>query len=116
MAQVQVTVNGRNYKLVCDDGEEEHLTSLAANVDSRVAELVSGVGQIGEGRLLLMSGLLMADEIVAANERIAELEGELAAARSDSQTASDGVTDDASQVMIEAANRIEMVADQLQNA
>jgi cell division protein ZapA len=116
MAQVQVTVNGRNYTLVCDDGEEEHLTSLAANVDGRVSELAQGVGQIGEGRLLLMAGLLMADESVGATERIAELEQELAAARSAVTVAQDSVSDDASKVMIEAAKRIEDVAVQLQNA
>ncbi|MBT3790719.1 MAG: cell division protein ZapA [Alphaproteobacteria bacterium] len=116
MAQVQVTVNGRNYTLVCDDGEEEHLTSLAATVDGKVSELVTGVGQIGEGRLLLMAGLLMADERVGSAERIAELEEELAAARAAVSIATDNVNEDASQAMIEAAKRIEDVAVQLQSA
>jgi len=116
MAQVQVTVNGRNYTLVCDDGEEDHLTSLAARVDGRVSEMVAGVGQIGEGRLLLMAGLLMADENVGASERIAQLEEELAAARSAVSIASDNVAEEASKAMIDAAKRIEDVAVQLQNA
>ena len=116
MAQVQVTVNGRNYTLVCDDGEEDHLTSLAANVDGRVSELVAGIGQIGEGRLLLMAGLLMADESVGSAERIAALEEELAAARSAASDVQDDVADNAAQTMIDAAKRIEDVAVQLQNA
>ena len=116
MAQVQVTVNGRNYTLVCDDGEEDHLTSLAARVDGRVSEMVAGVGQIGEGRLLLMAGLLMADENVGASERIAQLEEELAAARSAVSIAGDNVAEEASKAMIDAAKRIEDVAVQLQNA
>jgi cell division protein ZapA len=116
MAQVQVTVNGRNYTLACDDGEEEHLTFLAASVDSRVSELVAGIGQIGEGRLLLMTGLLMADESVAAGERIAALEKELAEARAGASVARDDAVEDVSGIMLEAAKRIEDVAEQLQNA
>ena len=54
MAQVDVTINDRSYKIACDDGQEEHLTQLAAYVDGRVQELVSSVGQVGDARLLVL--------------------------------------------------------------
>ena len=63
MAQVDVTVNNRAYKIACDDGQEEHLTRLAEYVDRRVQELVSAVGQVGDSRLLVMASLLIADEL-----------------------------------------------------
>lgn len=82
MAQVTVIVNNRNYTLACDDGEEEHLSRLAAQIDNRIGELpVEGVQPSNEARLMLMAGLIVADELSFANERIVELELEVAALR-----------------------------------
>jgi len=82
MAQVTVIVNNRNYTLACDDGEEEHLARLAAQIDNRIGELPAEPGvQKNEGRLILMAGLIVADELSFANERIVELEQEIAALR-----------------------------------
>lgn len=44
MAQVTVQVNGREYKLACDDGQEGHLSTLASYVDERVREIAQGAG------------------------------------------------------------------------
>ena len=63
MSQVSITINKRTYTVACDDGQEGHLHSLAANVDGRIAELVAGMGQIGDQRLLVMASLLLADEL-----------------------------------------------------
>lgn len=63
MAQVDVTINGRDYRIACEDGQEQHLIGLAAYLNARVAELVREVGQIGDTRLLVMAGLLVADEL-----------------------------------------------------
>lgn len=61
MPLVSVTVNDRTYSIACDEGEEEHLRELAAEVDSRVRELTATVGQAGEQRLILMAALMIAD-------------------------------------------------------
>jgi cell division protein ZapA len=78
MAQVTVKVHGKTYALACDDGEEDHLTELAAQIDRRIAELKPDVGAADEANLLLMAGLVVADDLVFAAERIQELEEELA--------------------------------------
>ena len=83
MAQITVTVNEKNYTLACDDGEEEHLTELAAQIDNRIAELSQDVGQSNDARLLLMASLTIADDLALANERIAEIEEELAGLKDD---------------------------------
>jgi cell division protein ZapA len=62
MPLVNVMVNSRAYTIACDEGEEEHLKALAAEVDSKVQELLGSVGQVGDQRLILMAALLMADE------------------------------------------------------
>ena len=63
MSQVMVAINGRNYQIACDDGQEAYLTRLAAYIDKRVGELVAAVGQVGDARLLVMTSLLIADEL-----------------------------------------------------
>lgn len=64
MAQVQVTINGRQYAITCDDGQEAHLTRLGGYVDKRLGELVAAVGpDIGDSHLLVMVSLMIADEL-----------------------------------------------------
>ena len=63
MGQVTVTINGRDYDIACDDGQESHLTKLSEFVDNRLKELVAAVGQVGDSRLLVMASLLLADEL-----------------------------------------------------
>jgi cell division protein ZapA len=76
MANVTVTLNGRNYELTCNDGQEAHLKELAGDLDRRVQELVKTVGQAGESRLLLMVSLLIADELADAGAEIDRLQGQ----------------------------------------
>ncbi len=63
MGQVAITVNGRSYRFECGDGEEARLKELAAYVKSRMDGLTSEHGNIGEERLLLMTALLIADDL-----------------------------------------------------
>lgn len=78
MSQITVTVNNQTYALACDDGEEQHLTELARQIDQRVAEVKKEVKAAAEPHLLLMAALLLADEFELANERIQDLEEQIA--------------------------------------
>lgn len=69
MGQINVTIGGRSYPLACRDGEEERLTKLAAHVDAKATELAGTLGQMSEPRLLLMSAILIADEVFESRER-----------------------------------------------
>jgi cell division protein ZapA len=77
MAQISVTVNGRGYMVACDDGEEAHLEDLARYLDKRVQDLAGQVGQVGDTRLLLLAGLLVADELSEMLAKVDELSSEL---------------------------------------
>ena len=74
MAVVDVHVNGRVFQVACDDGQEEHLISLAKEIDERVSQLSAKMGQIGDALLILMAGLLIADELAESLEMIDELD------------------------------------------
>ena len=63
MAEVTLTIAGRNYAIACRDGEEAHLRALAERVDRKASEARIAVGDTSEPRLLLFSALLLADEL-----------------------------------------------------
>ncbi len=66
MPEISLNINERNYMVTCDDGQEAHLRKLAAHLDERIQGLVGAVGQVGEGRLLVMASLMVADELFEA--------------------------------------------------
>ena len=87
MAQLTIEVNGKSYVVGCEDGQEDHLRSLAVLIDAKMREMAPGAGQLGETRLMLLGALMIADErgdakaeFAGAQARIHELEDELARA------------------------------------
>ncbi|WP_020594408.1 cell division protein ZapA [Kiloniella laminariae] len=63
MAQVTLNVNGRKYSISCQDGQEDHLLGLSKYINQKIDELRGSMGQVSEAHLLLMAGLLLADEL-----------------------------------------------------
>lgn len=80
MAEVTITLNNRTYRLECDDGEEEHLLALSDKVGERLEGLQKQFGKIGDDRLLLMSALMIADELNEAHKKLEAVEAKRAAA------------------------------------
>ncbi|HEX4411126.1 MAG TPA: cell division protein ZapA [Xanthobacteraceae bacterium] len=78
MAEVNVTINGRQFRMACEDGQEDHLIRLARDLDSRINGLRSKFGEIGDTRLTVMAAITVADELAEAGARIKRLEGDLA--------------------------------------
>lgn len=119
MPLVNVMVNGRAYTIACDEGEQEHLKSLAAEVDAKVQELLASVGQVGDQRLVLMSALLLADELHAARTQLETAKQELASERAAREEASGRMVESealAADVLENAVKRIEDIAAKLKAA
>ena len=74
MAQVNATIAGRQYRLACEDGQEDHLLALAKDLDGRIEELRKKFGEIGDTRLTVMASLMVADELAEATRKIRRLE------------------------------------------
>lgn len=68
MAEVQLTIGGRGYRLTCGDGEEEALRGAAALLQSKVAPLLEAHQAVSEPRLLLMAALTLAGELMAQRD------------------------------------------------
>ncbi len=78
MAQVQVTIDGKLYRMSCDDGQEEHLTQLAEMLNSKVSAMKLSFGEIGDMRLTVMAAITLADELAETKQRLADRESEIA--------------------------------------
>lgn len=115
MSQIDVRINGRPYTIHCDDGEESHVVELAGYVDRRLSDLVAKLGQVGDARLLVMTSLLIADELAEAYSALEQAQGGEPPARANGNGAA---TDDpALAESIESlARRIETIAARLGSA
>ena len=79
MASVNATIAGRQFRLACEDGQEEHLQALARDIDERIEGLRKQFGEIGDTRLTVMAALMVADENSEAMRKIRRLEEEVTA-------------------------------------
>jgi cell division protein ZapA len=77
MPHVTVTINGKAYRMACDEGQEEHLVGLAERFDRQVSKLRDAFGEIGDQRLTVMAGITVMDELRELERRIGELESEI---------------------------------------
>jgi cell division protein ZapA len=111
MALVTVTINGRDYEVACDDGQEAHLSRLGTYVDKRIGELTAAVGQVGEARLLVMASLLLADELSDAYSEL-----EVARSADAGATAMLSAEESLSADIENLAERIESIAERLEQA
>jgi cell division protein ZapA len=81
MNHINVTINGRQYRMACEEGQETRLLRLAENLEARVEQLRGRFGEIGDARLTVMAALTVCDELQDASQRIRALEAELATLR-----------------------------------
>jgi len=110
MPELNVTINGRNYAIACEEGQEEHTNRLADYVRVRVEELVESVGQIGDARLLLMASLLVSDELSDAYAEIAAAETDELATNNSGEAAPDAFAETVENL----AERAEAIAERLE--
>jgi cell division protein ZapA len=116
VSQVNVTINGRQFRMACEDGEEDHLRQLANELDERIVALRGQFGEIGDARLTVMAALMVADSLSETTRKIRRLEDELATLQDSRVTASD--RSNATQAAVvaaftAAAERIEGLARKL---
>ena len=110
MSHVNVTINGRQYRMACEEGQEAWLLNLAGNLESRIQNLRGKFGEIGDARLTVMAALTVCDELVDANNRIRGLEEELDALRDVRVAAADR----ARATQIAVANALNSAAERIE--
>jgi cell division protein ZapA len=78
MSQITVTINGRQFRLACENGQEGHLSRLGVEFDRRIGELRTRFGEIGDTRLTIMAALMVLDELAESNLKLRNVKAELA--------------------------------------
>jgi cell division protein ZapA len=111
MPQVSVTINGRQFRMACEDGEEAHLVQLAQDLDARITRLRERFGEIGDTRLTVMAALTLADELSETKEKLQRLEPELASM----QDASAATADRAQTTQAALAAALNAAAERIEN-
>jgi cell division protein ZapA len=110
MNHINVTINGRQYRMACEEGQETRLMRLAESLQTRVEDLRGKFGEIGDQRLTVMAALTACDELLDANARLEKLEQELASLR-DVRVAS---TDRARATQVAVANALNAAAERIE--
>ncbi|MET4800867.1 cell division protein ZapA [Bradyrhizobium sp. LB11.1] len=77
MSHINVTINARQYRMACEEGQEVRLLKLAEGLETRIQSLRGKFGEIGDARLTVMAALTVCDELVDAGNRIRTMEQEL---------------------------------------
>ncbi|MEL6520145.1 MAG: cell division protein ZapA [Pseudomonadota bacterium] len=78
MAELEIEIGGRAFKVACQEGEEAFLKSAAALLDAEASALVNQIGRMPETRMLLMAGLMLADRTADFEDRAKVAEAKLA--------------------------------------
>ena len=79
MAEVDITINDRSYRISCKDGEEKRIKSLATLINNQVLKLSEKIGQLGEARMILLASLVLldkSDEVEKEAEKIISITAE----------------------------------------
>lgn len=113
MPEVNVEINGRKYRMACEEGQEDHLLGLAERFNRQIDAFKGDVGEIGDNRLTVMAGIAVLDELADAERRIALLKQDVA----DLTSAGEALTAEAEELerrfakrLNEAARKVESIA------
>jgi cell division protein ZapA len=110
MSSVNITINGKQYRVACEPGQEQRLSQLAENFDERIAGMRSRFGEVGDARLTVMAAMMLGDELSDARARIAKLEADINALNA----ARAGATDRLRRTEAAVVSALETAADKIE--
>ena len=110
MSHVNVTINDRQYRMACEEGQEARLLRLAESLELRIQSLRGKFGEIGDARLTVMAAITVCDELLDSGQRIRALEEELNTLRDVRAAAADR----ARQTQTAVANALNAAADRIE--
>lgn len=81
MAQVTITIDGKQYRMACDEGQEDHLVEMGQKFDRYIGYLKGSFGEIGDQRLTIMAAIMVMDELSELQRRVKGMESEIGTLR-----------------------------------
>jgi len=111
MAEVNIMISGRSFGISCEDGQEQRVADLGQYVDSRVKDISKAGAATNESHLLVLTALLLADEVFDLRDDVNSLGSKVqgAEANQNDETAVAHAIED-------LAGRIDRIASRIQNA
>ncbi len=113
MAEVNIAINGRNYGVACDNGQEARVRDLGKYVDERLKDISKAGAAASETHLLVLTALVLADEVYDLRDHINKV---LASPHSPYREAVSAEEEELIVNAIDAlAHRISSIAGRIQN-
>lgn len=69
MSKRVVTIYGKEYNVNCDPGQERRLEEIVRFVEEQMGRVAGGVGNTTESRLLMLTCLHLADQLLDLRRR-----------------------------------------------
>jgi cell division protein ZapA len=113
MPEVNVEIDGKKFRMACEEGQEAHLMELAERFNRTVIGLKGDFGEIGDNRLVVMAGIAVLDELAEAEDRIASLKQDIAdltAAGHELSNEAEELEQKFARRLSEAARKVEAIA------
>tara|TARA_R110002124_G_scaffold168068_1_gene335523 strand:+ start:2214 stop:2594 length:381 start_codon:yes stop_codon:yes gene_type:complete len=123
MPEETIVIGGKSFDVACQAGEETYLHTAASLLDAEARTLIGQIGRLPESRMLLMSGLMLADKTAAAEDRVRSLEAQLADVQAElvklraaprERVEVPAIPDSTVESLSEMAARAEALADQIE--
>ena len=83
MPEVEIEIGGRRFEVACQPGEEDYLISAATALNEEASNIGKQLGRLSESRMLLMAGLMLADQMGNFKDKLAKRDVELTVAHSE---------------------------------
>ena len=74
MPEVAINIGDKKFTVTCQPGEESALEAAASLLNVEASFLFSEIGHLSEQKLLLMSGLMLADKMTSQSEKLVKIE------------------------------------------
>jgi cell division protein ZapA len=117
MAEVSLKINGKDYSLACDDGQQQRILDLGNYIDEKATDL--GAGGMSETHRLMLTSLMLADELFETKDRL-NASDKSSAKKETTQENTDGVSMEETAALADAINlmavRIESLSTRLGKA
>ena len=111
MAEANLNINGKSYSIHCEDGQEQRVLDLGQFVDGRLKDIAQAGAASNENHLLVLTALMLADEIFDLREDSSALNAKL-----QSSQANQNDEESVAIAIDELASRIERIAGRLESA
>ena len=81
MPDVTIKIGDRPFTVACPAGEESQLEAASSKLNAEAKVLITHSGRVPESQMLLMSGLMLADRVIALEKKLKVAEVEMSSLR-----------------------------------